>query len=170
LPIDRNTIKLHREITSTACPGGLDIDKLIRYAQEAAGQHVTASTPSSPSNKPSSSNAIQTFKNNSNGFKNTKSFRVDAIKFIYGQWQMLNYSLAGGPDADWKLNGIPLSILDNVTRGNNAATQIGDQMKFSAGYDNGTIDEYDEASNGVGIVFKQSDGLIWFNADAFIKL
>lgn len=36
LPINRNTIKLHREVTSTACPGGLDIDKLIRYAQEAA--------------------------------------------------------------------------------------------------------------------------------------
>lgn len=36
LPIDRNTIKKHSEVTATACPGGLDIDKLVRYAQEEA--------------------------------------------------------------------------------------------------------------------------------------
>lgn len=33
LPINRETIMLHREVTSTACPGGLDIDKLIEYAK-----------------------------------------------------------------------------------------------------------------------------------------
>lgn len=38
LPINRDTIKLHREITSTACPGGLDIDKLVAYAKQEAGQ------------------------------------------------------------------------------------------------------------------------------------
>lgn len=172
LPIDRSTIKLHREITSTACPGGLDIDKLVQYAREAAGQPVSAPAPApvapAPSNQGKS--AMQVFKDNNNVFVNTKSFRVDDVKFVYGQWQMLNYALAGDTNANWLLNGIPLSILDNVTRGNNAPTQIGDQVKFSAGYDRGTIDEYDEPSNGVGIVFKQADGIIWFDADAFIKL
>lgn len=173
LPIDRNTIKLHREVTSTACPGGLDIDKLVQYAREAAGQPVEAPVAApapNPVNNPAPESAIQVFKDNNNVFVNTNSFRVDAVAFVYGQWQILNYALAGEPAADWKLNGIPLSILDNVTRGNDAPTQVGDQVKFSAGYDRGTIDAYDEPTNGVGIVFKQADGLIWFDADAFIKL
>lgn len=37
LPIDRTTIKTHGEITATACPSGLDTNKLIKYAKEAAG-------------------------------------------------------------------------------------------------------------------------------------
>lgn len=37
LPINRGTIMLHREVTSTTCPGGLDINKLVAYAQ-AEGQ------------------------------------------------------------------------------------------------------------------------------------
>lgn len=172
LPINRTTIKLHNEITNTACPGGLDIDKLVKYAKEAAGQTVTtsASTTTKKTSSKNTTSSIQSFKNNNDVFVNTKSFKVDAIKFVYGQWQMLNYSLAGGTDANWLTNGIPLSILDNVTRGNNAPTQIGDKVKFSAGYSKGTIDKYDTASNGVGIVFKKADGVIWFNADAFIKL
>jgi N-acetylmuramoyl-L-alanine amidase len=42
-------------------------------------------------------------------------------------------------------------------------------MKFASGYDNGTIDKYDQGTNGVGIVFGKY-GIVWFNADAFIKL
>lgn len=57
LPIDRSTIKLHREITSTACPGGLDIDKLVRYAKEASGQNG-GNTPS-PAPQPSPARADQ---------------------------------------------------------------------------------------------------------------
>ena len=169
LPINRNTIKLHREVTSTACPGGLDIGKLIRYAQEAAGQKPAQPSKASVTSKPAtSSSAIQQFKNVGSHFTNTKTFKVDKIAKVNGIWQMINYALAGGKDANWTSNGIPLDIVDNVTRGN-APTQVGDSMKFSSGYDNGTIDEYDTASNGVGIVFGEY-GIIWFNADAFIKL
>lgn len=32
LPLNRDTVMLHREVTSTACPGGLDIDRLMSYA------------------------------------------------------------------------------------------------------------------------------------------
>lgn len=35
LPIDRNTIHVHNEYSATACPGSLDVDKIIRYAKEA---------------------------------------------------------------------------------------------------------------------------------------
>lgn len=40
LPIDRSTIKTHGEITATACPGGLDLNKLVKYAKEAAGTNM----------------------------------------------------------------------------------------------------------------------------------
>lgn len=129
----------------------------------------TSNTNTSSTSKPAtSSSAIQQFKNVGNHFTNTKTFKVDKIAKVNGIWQMINYNLAGGKDADWTNNGIPLDIVDNVTRGM-SPTQVGDVMKFSAGYDNGTIDKYDTATNGVGIVFGKY-GIIWFNADAFIKL
>ena len=134
--------------------------------------YVYRQTNSKPANvtpaQPASVSSIQQFKNAGNHFTNTHTFKVDKIEQVNGIWQMINYELAGGQDADWTLNGIPLDIVDNVTRGN-APTQVGDSMKFSSGYDNGTIDEYDTASNGVGVVFGEY-GIIWFNADAFIKL
>lgn len=136
------------------------------------GKATVNPTPVKPANvtpsKPASVSAIQQFKNANNHFTNTKTFRVDKIAKVNGIWQMINYSLAGGTDANWTLNGIPLDIVDNVTRGN-APTQVGDMMKFSRGYDNGTIDKYDPATNGVGIVFGKY-GIVWFNADAFINL
>lgn len=129
----------------------------------------TSNTNTSSTSKPAtSSSAIQQFKKVGNHFTNTKTFKVDKIAKVNGIWQMINYNLAGGKDADWTNNGIPLDIVDNVTRGM-SPTQVGDVMKFSAGYDNGTIDKYDTATNGVGIVFGKY-GIIWFNADAFIKL
>lgn len=133
----------------------------------APSQPATQSKPAT--NQPVSS-AIQQFKNAGNHFTNTKPFKVDKIVRDYdGNYQAISYWLAGGTDADMTLNGIPLAILDNVTRGNNAPSQNGDYMRFSSGYDNGTIDKYDTATNGVGIVFGKY-GIIWFNADAFIQL
>lgn len=130
---------------------------------------VTKTSNNRPTSKPATnSSAIQQFKNAGNHFTNTKTFRVDKIAKVNGIWQIINYNLAGGRDASWTYNGIPLDILDNLTRGM-APTRVGDVMKFSRGYDNGTIDKYDTATNGVGIVFGKY-GIIWFNADAFIKL
>ena len=129
----------------------------------------TSNTNTSSTSKPATSlSAIQQFKNVGNHFTNTKTFKVDKIAKVNGIWQMINYNLAGGKDADWTNNGIPLDIVDNLTRGM-SPTQIGDVMRFSRGYDNGTIDKYDTATNGVGIIFGKY-GIIWFNADAFIKL
>lgn len=130
---------------------------------------VTPTSNTSSQSKPATnSSSIQQFKNAGNHFTNTKTFKVDKIAKVNGIWQMINYNLAGGKDADWTNNGIPLDIVDNVTRGM-SPTRVGDVMKFSRGYDNGTIDKYDTATNGVGIVFGKY-GIIWFNADTFIKL
>ncbi len=140
------------------------------YRQTDSNQdNVAPAQPANDAPAPSApASAIQQFKNAGNHFTNTNTFKVDKIAKVNGIWQMINYELAGGTDANWTLNGIPLDIVDNVTRGN-APTQVGDSMKFSSGYDNGTIDEYDDASNGVGIIFGEY-GIVWFNADAFIKL
>ncbi|MCX7578753.1 N-acetylmuramoyl-L-alanine amidase [Leuconostoc falkenbergense] len=154
---------------------GVSRDKFNRDLVNGVGNDTIVApvvTPTSNTNstsKPATgSSAIQQFKNAGNHFTNTKTFKVDKIAKVNGIWQMINYALAGGTDADWTNNGIPLDIVDNVTRGM-SPTQVGDVMKFSAGYDNGTIDKYDTATNGVGIVFGKY-GIIWFNADAFIKL
>ena len=41
IPITRERIKRHGEITKTQCCGGLDIDKLVKYAQEIANGKQT---------------------------------------------------------------------------------------------------------------------------------
>ena len=124
-------------------------------------------TPSKPVvNKPDTS-AIKQFKNAGNRFTAYKSFRVDKIAYINGMWQAINYDLAGGKDASWTANGIPLAMLDNITRGNYAATRVGDTVKFKTGYSYGTIDRYDNASNGAGIV-EGVYGNIWYNANSLL--
>ncbi|MFL2044033.1 GH25 family lysozyme [Weissella hellenica] len=125
-------------------------------------------TPSKPVvNKPDTS-AIRQFKNAGNRFTAYKSFRVDKIAYVNGMWQAINYDLAGGKDASWTANGIPLAMLDNVTRGNYRATQVGDTVKFKARYNHGTIDRYDNNSNGAGIV-EGRYGMIWYNAKALLN-
>ena len=123
-------------------------------------------TPSKPVvNKDTS--AIKKFKNAGNRFTAYKSFRVDKIAYANGMWQAINYDLAGGKDANWTANGIPLAMLDNVTRGNYAATRVGDQVKFMRGYNYGTIDQYDNNSNGAGIV-EGRYGNVWYNANSLL--
>lgn len=173
LPINRNTIRLHREVTSTACPGGLDIDKLIRYAREASGtpssKGVIEINPTPVKHEDKNTSAINTFKNYGNKFSMTKKFRVDEIKKVNGIWQLVNYSLAGGKSINWTLNGIPWAIVDNTSRSNYENVRVGDYVKFSAGWDRGTIDAYDNPSNGVGITYGKY-GIIWFDANAVLKL
>ena len=167
LPINRNTIKLHREVTPTACPGGLDIGKLIRYAQEAAGQKPAQ--PSKASVTAKNTSAIQAFKNASNEFTAYGKFRVDEVKNVNGIMQLINYGLAGGKNFSWTYNGIPWALVDNTSRSNAENVLVGDYVKFDSNNNNGTVDDYDPASNGVGITYGKY-GIIWFDADAFIKL
>lgn len=113
--------------------------------------------------------SIKRFKQFNNEFTTFNPFRVDEIKFVNGIWQMINYDLADGRDFDWTNNGINLARVDNKTRPNNQDTQIGDMVVFNSENNEGTIDQYDAKSNAVGVVYAD-DGLIWFNADAFLAL
>ena len=158
----------HKQVHATACPGGINMSKLIKMAQKVYNGGKVSGGSSKPAPKPSS--AIQQFKNAGNAFTATKSFRVDKMKQVNGIWQAISFKLAGSKsDWDWTLNGIPLDIVDNVTRGNSAPTRVGDQIKFMNGYNEGTIDKYDKKSNGVGIVMG-GYGMIWFDANALLDL
>ena len=122
-------------------------------------------------NKPDTvdTNAIAQFKSAGNKFTAYGTFKVDDIKLHNGIWQFVSYQLNGSNDVNWDNNGIPLSVVDNVTRGNDADTQVGDTVKFNGTFNNGTIDAYDNATNAVGID-TGGYGRIWYNADAFLKL
>ncbi len=117
----------------------------------------------------SDTNAITQFKADGNKFTAYNTFKVDEIKFHNGIWQFVSYQLNGDKDINWDANGIPLSVVDNVTRGNDASTQIGDTVKFNASYNHGTIDEYHNETNAIGID-TGGYGIIWYNADAFLKI
>ncbi len=166
-PIDATHVIPHKAVVSTACPGGLDIDKLIRYAQQAAGQKP--SQPSKASAPVKNTSAIQAFKNASNEFTAYGKFRVDEIKKVNGIMQLINYNLAGGKNFNWIFNGIPWALVDNTSRSNAENVRVGDYVKFDSNNNNGTVDDYDPASNGVGITYGKY-GIVWFNADTFIKL
>ena len=128
-------------------------------------------TPQPTPDKPDASdtNAIAQFKAAGNEFTAYNTFKVDDIKFHNGIWQFVSYDLNGGTDVNWDDNGIPLSVVDNVTRGIDADTQVGDLVKFSDDFNNGTIDEYDNETNAVGIDTGEY-GRIWYNADALLKI
>ena len=165
---DATHIIPHKQVHATACPGGINMSKLIKMAQKVYNGGKVSGGSSKPAPKPSS--AIQQFKNAGNAFTAIKSFRVDKMKQVNGIWQAISFKLAGSKsDWDWTLNGIPLDIVDNVTRGNSAPTRVGDQIKFMNGYNEGTIDKYDKKSNGVGIVMGDY-GMIWFDANALLDL
>lgn len=166
---DATHIIPHKQVHATACPGGINMSKLIKMAQKVYNGGKVSGGSSKPAHaKPSS--AIQQFKNAGNAFTATKSFRVDKMKQVNGIWQAISFKLAGSKsDWYWTLNGIPLDIVDNVTRGNSAPTRVGDQIKFMNGYNEGTIDKYDKMSNGVGIVMG-GYGMIWFDANALLDL
>jgi len=152
---------------------GVSRDKLNADIVNGVGDNsAPVSAPvvtSAPAPAPAPKGAIGQFKVNGNAFTAYNGFRADEIKQVNGIWQAINYDLAGGRNFSWTNNGIPLDILDNVTRGNQAPTRVGDTLKFNGANNHGTIDQYDPASNGVGITYGNY-GMVWFNADAFIKL
>ena len=134
--------------------------------KDAIVPNVTPTKPIKPAVNHDTS-AIKKFKNAGNRFTAYKGFRVDKIAYVNGMWQAINYNFAGGKDAKWTANGIPLTMLDNLTRGNYRATRVGDTVKFMRGYDYGTIDQYDNKSNGIGIK-EGAYGMIWYNADSLL--
>lgn len=168
-PVDREHVIPHKEVSATACPGGIDVDKLIAMANGgSAPAPAPAPAPEHKPEKPQAEDlgpAVREFKEGGNVFTAYGSFRVDDVQFINGMWQVANYHLAGGRDEfDWELNGIPADVVENVDGSGNDTILTGMTFKFIPGYDHGTIDAYDR--NAVGIDFNGT-GIIWFDAEAF---
>lgn len=117
-----------------------------------------------------SSNAIDTLKNKYQGNFTIAKIKVDVIKNVNGGMQFGNYDLANGGKGkdksfDWTNNGIPFAL---VGLEEDANIKVGDVIEVDM---SGTIDEYDKASNGVGVNFTEpfNAGMIWFNADALLN-
>lgn len=54
IPCDRQHVLAHNEVTATACPGGLDVDEVVRLAN--GGSASTLTQPVAPAPKPAASN------------------------------------------------------------------------------------------------------------------
>ena len=149
---------------------GVSYDQLKRDIANGVGSVVTpAKETKTPAQKQS---AIEAFKNTNpvpDAFEATGKFKISSVKQVNGQWQALPVTL-GGKDPDWTLNGIPLDLLTAIGTKNGADFQSGCYVKFKDAFDWGTIDDYDEATNAIGIDYGDDYGTIWFDASEFIKL
>lgn len=115
------------------------------------------------------SKAIKEFKKHGNIYYATKTVTVNKVAYVHGMYQMYSNELAGGANGTWLNNGVALSMVDNVTRGNIAPTRVGDKVKIMIPFSYGKIDKYDVPSNGVGINMGGT-GVVWMNADTLYKL
>lgn len=99
--------------------------------------------------------------------------KVDDITFYAGIYQFVDFRLCNKENFTWAENGIPLDVVNNLTRGNNEETQIGDFMRFDRMHEIVKINDYstkkivDRSINKiipekVGADFGQY-GIIWFN-------
>lgn len=130
LPIDRNTIKKHSEVSDlgTACPGGIDIDKLVAMAKQVAnGGNVTPPKPTPPKPNPKPNPAKPTGRKRMN-------YRVDDLKQVNGIWQIYCAHLHK-VDFNWTENGIPVSVVDKVSPATGEKTKdqvlkVGDYFNF----------------------------------------
>lgn len=174
LTANRTTVKLHKQFSSTSCPHrSVDIHGDGTAVQDYFIAQITkymSGNASKNTNKPTKAtkkSAIQTFKEANDRFILAGSFKVDKIEYIHGLWQIVNYELAGGKNFNWKLNGIPVNAVTNLTRGNSKPTQVGDIVKLYGQYNSGKIIAYDNATNGVQV--KLGGYTVWLNADALLK-
>lgn len=116
IPIDRQHILKHGEVSATGCPGGIDIDRLVAMARGAEYVTPTKATP-----KPSAPGKMQ------------KAYRVDDLKYVHGLWQVYCEELAPA-EFDWRENGVAVEdIIITDKNGNrlpDQMTHVGDYFVF----------------------------------------
>lgn len=106
--------------------------------------------------------SIDKFKNEGNKFYIGGWMTVQDVQQVNNIWQVEIDELAKLP-FDWTDNGIPCVVLETESGERNF--NPGDRVKFKDEYRSGTIDEYDEAENAIGVDFIKKYGRIWFDAD-----
>ncbi len=151
IPIDRQHIIKHGEVSATGCPGGIDIDRLVAMARGAEYLTPAKATP-----RPSAPGKMQ------------HAYRVDDLKYVNGMWQVYSKELV--PVAfNWTDNGI--AVEDIIITDKNGA-KLPDQMTHVGDYF--VFDQTATGDTGVGGVgdgnyywrkFKlRTSGEIWLSA------
>lgn len=124
-------------------------------------------TPEDDSNKATTvaykeTTSIDKFKQGKDEFFIGGWMTVQAVQQYKGIWQVEIDELAKLP-FDWEDNGIPCRVIENAN--GQRDFNPGDKVRFKSDYRSGTIDEYDEDENAIGIDFIDGYGRIWMDAD-----
>lgn len=155
----------HSQVHATACPGGIDMNKLRSMAMAIYnGGKVT------PVSTAKSANKVDQVLNVGDYFKAKSAYRVDELKLVNGIYQVVNYAFAGGKPINWTLNGIGVESVDKVdSKGNKTANQtlaVGDYFRLHS--DRIKVVDNDPASNGVA--FATRYGNVWVSADTLTEV
>lgn len=144
---------------------GVSYDKLkhdIKY-----GVGITKSVALS---KAAESNKVDQVLNSGEFFKAKPAYRVDSMKNVNGIWQVVNFSLAGGKDIDWTLNGLGVESVDKVDKnGKKTANQtlaVGDYFRLHS--DRVKVIDSDDATNAVSFSTRYGD--VWVSASTLTEV
>lgn len=153
IPIDRQHILKHSEVSllGTACPGGIDIDRLVAMARGAEYLTPAKATP-----KPSAPGKMQ------------HAYRVDDLKYVNGLWQVYCKELVPA-GFDWIENGV---AVEDIIITNKDGAKLPDQMTHVGDYF--VFDQTATADTGYGAMgtggwywrkFRlRTSGEIWLSA------
>ena len=101
-------------------------------------------------------------------FKARPAYRVDAMKYVNGIWQVVNYELAGGKDINWTVNGLGAASVDEVDKnGKKTADQnlaVGNYFRLHS--DRIKVEDVD----GNGIALKTRYGNVWVDATTLTEV
>lgn len=152
IPIDRQHIIKHGEVSATGCPGGIDIDRLVAMARGA--EYVT---PAKATPRPTSAPG-----------KMQHAYRVDDLEYVNGLWQVYCKELVP-VDMDWTDNGIAVEdIIITDKNGVKQANQITEVGKYFVFDQTATADTgYGDVGSG-GYYWRKfrlrTSGEIWLSA------
>lgn len=155
----------HSQVHATACPGGIDMNKLRSMAMAIYnGGKVT------PVSTAKSINKVDQVLNVGDYFKAPKAIRVDELKKVNGIWQVVNYALAGGKPINWTLNGLGVESVDKVDKNGkktkDQTLHVGDYFRLHS--DRIKVVANDPATNGVA--FGTRYGNVWVSADTLTEV
>lgn len=155
----------HSQVHSTACPGGIDMNKLRLMAMKIYnGGSITSKSSNNPANK------VDQVLNVGDHFKAPKAIRVDELKKVNGYWQVINYDLVGGKDFDWVTNGIGAVSVDKVDKNGNKTKdqtlKVGDYFRLHS--DRVKVIDNDPGTNGVA--FNTRLGKVWVSANKLTEV
>lgn len=157
----------HSQVHSTACPGGIDMNKLRSMAMKI---YNGGSIPSKPADNSGSSNTVDQVLNVGDYFKAKPAYRVDDMKFVNGIWQVYSNELGGGSNKDWELNGLGVASVDKVDKnGKKTASQtikLGDYFRLHS--DRIKVVANDPATNGVALSTRYGD--VWVDAKTLTEV